>query len=254
MLGLGFSDILYSEDHVRVLSLVGFLLVVQVCRADLIGTTVTGTFEAVGFPFNYWDPGIGFVPATGFQNSPSNQDSPTLTIVGGNEFGETEVVGLSYGTDLSFRSTGFTLTENVSPQFVAVGPYQITLTDTAFQSVNLVSNNFPSLTYGISNEVITINLPLTNVPPYGYSASFDVNTPEPSGVVWIVLGGFAVALRRRSLARKDRSTSLSTRKINSTRTSIATRSWHGVSSGQRVRGRLGTNRHKGVDPEPETRL
>jgi hypothetical protein len=187
----------YSEDLVKVLSLVALFLVVQICRADLIGTTVTGTLEAVSFPFNYWDPAIGDVPATGFQNSPSSQDSATVTIVGGNEFGE-----IYDRTDLSFSSTGFTLTDDIPTQFVAYGPYQITLTDTAFQSVSLVSNTLPGLTYSISNDVITINLPLANLPPYERSATFDVNTPEPSGVVCIVVGGFALGLWRRSFAQE----------------------------------------------------
>jgi hypothetical protein len=194
---------------VKVLSLVGLLLVVQVCRADLIGTTVTGTLEAVTFPFNYWDPAIGSVPTTGFQNSPSNQDSATVIIVGGNEFGEE-----GDELDVSFSSQGFILTADLTnlPQpLVAFGPFQITLTDTAFQSASLVSDTFPGLTYGILGDVITINVPFTDVPPYEFSATFDVNTPEPSGVVWMMLSGFALALWRRSSVRRGRSTSLSAR-------------------------------------------
>ncbi len=125
----------------------------------------------VRFPFNYWDPATGFVPATGFQNSPSDQDSPTVTIVERNEFGEADDE-----FDVSFSPEGFILNADltdIADQLVAFGPYQITLTDTAFQSAMLVNDTFPGLTHGISGDVITINAPITYVSPYEFSASFD---------------------------------------------------------------------------------
>ena len=180
------------------LSLASLLWLVPMCRASLIGTTVTGAITSVPATVNFYDPANGDVPSTGFQNSPSNQDSPTVTIVGGDEFG----FG-SQGPDTSFSATGFTVTVAASPQFVAFGAYQLTFTDSAFESVSLTSNTFPGLTYGISGDVITINIPLTNEnPPDLFSASFDVNgVPEPSSWVLIATGAGALALHKVLIAR-----------------------------------------------------
>jgi hypothetical protein len=175
------------------LSLVSLVWLVPACRASLIGTTVTGIITGVPAVGNFYDPASGDVPSTGFQNSPSNQNSPTVTIVGGNEFGFGP-----QGPDTSFGATGFTVTVAASPQFVAFGAYQLILTDSAFQSVRLTSNAFPGLTYGISSDVITINIPLTSEnPPVLFSASFDVNeVPEPSSFVFIVIGASALVLHK----------------------------------------------------------
>jgi len=180
------------KDFVRSLSVIAVLLAAPMCRAGLIGTTVTGELSGVPFSVNFWDPANGDVPGTGFQNSASNQDSATVTIVGGDEFGANPG-----GPDVSFSSTGFTLTEDLPTQFVAFGQYQITLTDTEFESVNLISNTFPGLTYGISGDVITVDIPLTNAPPYDYSASFGVNTPEPASAIFVAFGAIALAWRRK---------------------------------------------------------
>ena len=184
----------------RHLSLAGLLFIGPLCHADLIGTAVTGVNSGVPFIDNFWDPANGLVPSTGFQNSPSNQDSATVVIVGGNEFGQ-----INGGPDVSFSSTGFTLTENLSHQFVGFGQYGITLTDTAFQNVNLIGNTFPGLTYAISGDVISIFIPLTTVPPYDYSASFSVNSPEPSGLVVVLLAAVGLLLAHRFLARRTAS-------------------------------------------------
>jgi hypothetical protein len=159
------------------------------CRASLIGTTVTGVITGVPATENFYDPGNGLVPSTGFENSPSNQNSPTVTIVGGNEFG----FG-SQGPTTSFSATGFTVNVTASPSFVAFGAYQLALTDSAFNSVSLSSNTFPGLTYGIKGDVITINIPLTlENPPNSFSASFDVNVvPEPSTAVLTMIAVIAL--------------------------------------------------------------
>jgi hypothetical protein len=72
-------------------------------RADLVGTTVTGSLDFDADGLNFYNPAMGFVPA-GYQNSAGAQDSNTVVIVGGNEFGFSD--GLN--TDVtSFSSTGF---------------------------------------------------------------------------------------------------------------------------------------------------
>jgi hypothetical protein len=183
------------RNAARTLALISLFWLVPASRASLVGTTVTGVLNGVPpFPgVNFYDPASGDVPATGFQNSPSNQDSPTVTIVGGDEFG----FGLQ-GPDTSFSATGFAVTVTAVPQFVAFGQYQLTLTDSAFQSVSLTSNTFPGLTYEISGDVITINIPLTlENPPNSFAASFAVNAvPEPSSFSFLLVGAGAFALRK----------------------------------------------------------
>ena len=66
-------------------------------RADLVGTTVTGSLDFDADGLNFYNPAMGFVPA-GFQNSAGAQDSNTVVIVGGNEFGFTDP-GIQYGRD-----------------------------------------------------------------------------------------------------------------------------------------------------------
>jgi hypothetical protein len=185
----------YTINSLRLFLLIAALLIAPMCRASLIGTSVTGVLSGVPFIENFWDPANGLVPSTGFQNSSSNQDSATVTIVGGNEFGLT-----NGGPDISFSSTGFMFTKDLPVQFVAFGGYQITLTDASFESVDLISNTFTGLTYGISGDVITINTPLINVPPYDYSASFSVNAPEPSSWALVALGAVGLVWRRKSLS------------------------------------------------------
>jgi hypothetical protein len=56
-------------------------------RADLVGTTVIGSLDFDSDNKNFYMPASGFVPA-GFQNSAGAQNSKTVVIVGGNEFGQ----------------------------------------------------------------------------------------------------------------------------------------------------------------------
>ena len=103
-------------------------------RADLVGTTVTGSLDFDADGLNFYNPAMGFVPA-GFQNSAGAQDSNTVVIVGGNEFGFTDP---GNNTDVtSFSSTGFTFTDTA----ITAGPNLniiLTLTDSAFTGVSLI--------------------------------------------------------------------------------------------------------------------
>jgi len=175
------------------LAFVGLSCLVPMYGTSLIGTTVTGILTGVPAIENFYDPANGDVPSTGFQNSPSSQDSSTVTIVGGNEFGFS-----LQGPNTSFSGTGFTVSVTASPQFVAFGAYRLTFTDAAFESVSLINNSFPGLTYGISSDVITIDIPFTfENPPDLFSASFGVNeTPEPSSFVFMAIGAGALVLCR----------------------------------------------------------
>src|SRR5260221_540261 len=51
------------------LTLVGLLAVLTPCRADLLGSVVTGTLNFGANPINYFNPANGFVPAGTYGNS-----------------------------------------------------------------------------------------------------------------------------------------------------------------------------------------
>jgi hypothetical protein len=178
-------------------------------RADLVGTTVTGSLDFDADNKNFYIAATGHVPA-GFQNSAGAQNSNTVVIVGGNEFGFSD--GLN--TDVtSFSSTGFTFTDTA----ITAGPNLniiLTFTDPAFTGVSLISSTFPGLTFAISGDHITVDIPGLDVSAGEVlTASFDVTStssvPEPStyGLTLIGFGflGLIMAMRR---SRTSGSTSL----------------------------------------------
>ena len=171
-------------------------------RADLVGTTVTGSLDFDADGLNFYNPAMGFVPA-GFQNSAGAQNSNTVVIVGGNEFGFTDP---GNNTDVtSFSSTGFTFTDTS----ITAGPNLniiLTLTDPAFTGVSLISSTFPGLTFAISGDQITVDIPgLKASAGEVLTASFNVTStssvPESSthGFMLIGLGflGLIMAMRKR---------------------------------------------------------
>ena len=183
------------------LGLLGLVLPAS-ARADLVGTTVTGSLDFDADGLNFYNPALGFVPA-GFQNSAGAQNSNTVVIVGGNEFGFTDP---GNNTDVtSFSSTGFTFTDTS----ITAGPNLniiLTMTDPAFTGVSLISSTFPGLTFAISGDQITVDIPAVNASAGEVlTASFNVTStssvPEPStyGLMLIGFGflGFMMAMRKR---------------------------------------------------------
>jgi hypothetical protein len=172
-------------------------------RADLVGTTVIGSLDFDSDNKNFYMPASGFVPA-GFQNSAGAQNSNTVVIVGGNEFGFSD--GLN--TDVtSFGSTGFTFTDTA----ISAGPNLniiLTFTDPAFTGVSLISSSFPGLTFAISGDQITVDIPGLNASAgQVFTASFNVTStssvPEPSAYGLMLIGfgflGLMALLRRLGL-------------------------------------------------------
>jgi len=161
------------------------LCVAPLCHADNIGSTVTGVLNFAGLSKNSYDPASGAVPTTGYQNSSSNQDSSTITILGGgNDFGQ---LGSADNDVTSFSNTGFTFTDSVFSSGNN-SSIKLTFTDTAFGGVSLLSNDFPGLTYGIVGDVITVNIPINPVTPGEvFTASFST-TPEPSSLALLAIG------------------------------------------------------------------
>jgi hypothetical protein len=177
------------------------LMLPAAARADLVGTSVTGSLDFDSDNKNFYIPASGFVPA-GFQNSAGAQNSNTVVIVGGNEFGFSD--GLN--TDVtSFSSIGFTFTDTA----ITAGPNLniiLTLTDPAFTGVSLISSTFPGLTFAISGDQITVDIPGLNASAGEvFTASFDVTStssvPEPSTYGLMLIGcgilGFMMAMRKR---------------------------------------------------------
>jgi PEP-CTERM motif len=170
-------------------------------RADLVGTTVTGSLDFDADGLNFYNPAMGFVPA-GFQNSAGAQDSNTVVIVGGNEFGFSDGINTEV---TSFSSTGFTFTQT------SIIPGKnlniiLTMTDPAFTGVSLISSTFPGLTFAISGDQITVDIPdITVSAGEVLSASFNATStssvPEPStyGLMLIGFGflGLTLAMRKR---------------------------------------------------------
>jgi hypothetical protein len=183
------------------LGLLGLVLPAS-ARADLVGTTVTGSLDFDADGLNFYNPAMGFVPA-GYQNSPGAQNSNTVVIVGGNEFGFTDP---GNNTDVtSFSSTGFTFTDTS----LSAGPNLniiLTLTDPAFTGVSLISSTFPGLTFAILGDQITVDIPgLTASAGEVFTASFNVTStssvPEPSTYGLLLIGfgflGLMMAMRKR---------------------------------------------------------
>jgi hypothetical protein len=182
------------------------LCIAPVCQAStLIMTTVTGFINFDSETLNYYDPANGFVPP-GYRNSPGAQDSPTVKIVGGNEFGFQDDANLDV---TSFSSNGFTFTDTT----VSGGSnINLFMTDTAFTGVALISSTFSGLTYSISGDVISVEIPAFNgFDGQVFTASFDVSstsaTPEPSSLALLAIGaaGLAGLYKLRNKARPGRS-------------------------------------------------
>jgi len=105
----------------------------------------------------------------------------------------------------SFSSTGFTFTDTS----ITAGPNLniiLTMTDPAFTGVSLISSTFPGLTFAISGDQITVDIPAVNASAGEvFTASFNVTStssvPEPStyGLMLIGLGflGLMIAMRKR---------------------------------------------------------
>ena len=144
---------------------------------------------------------MGFVPA-GFQNSAGAQDSNTVVIVGGNEFGFSDGIN---GDVTSFSSTGFTFTQTSIIPGKNINII-LTMTDPAFTGVSLISSTFPGLTFAISGDQITVDIPdITVSAGEVLTASFNATStpavPEPSTYDLMLIGfgslGLVMAMRKR---------------------------------------------------------
>jgi len=105
----------------------------------------------------------------------------------------------------SFSSTGFTFADT-SLSAGANLNIILTLTDPAFTGVSLISSTFPGLTFAISGDQITVDIPGLNASAGEvFTASFNVTStssvPEPSTYSLMLIGfgflGLMLAMRKR---------------------------------------------------------
>jgi hypothetical protein len=146
-------------------------------NASLVGTSVTGSLTFSGDPSNYFNPGYGFVPATGYLNFSGITVSISDSAV---EFG--------YDDGSSRISADFSSNNlNISDLIELSGPtngFQMTFTDTAFGGKYLIpsSHSFPISGYSLVGDVITLDYSGGN-PTQGQTltAAFTIDSiPEPS--------------------------------------------------------------------------
>jgi PEP-CTERM motif len=167
-------------------------------RADLIGTTVTGTLAFNDIPTNYFDPANNNVPSTGYLNSADAFDSPTVVIsLFATTYGFEDAVQPPANLDTAnFSATQLTVTDTV---FTRAVTWTMTFSDTAFTSITNVSDDFVNggVSASLSGDVITLIWAGTSTSSgdVPYTAVFDVNVPpsvpEPNTLIVAGIGIFA---------------------------------------------------------------
>ena len=146
-------------------------------NAALVGTSVTGSLTFGGDPSNYFDPGYGFVPATGYLNIGGTTATVSNSAV---EFGFDD--GASR-ISADFFDTQFTISDLIESSGTN-NSFQMIFADPAFagQSLFPVSDSFPFSHDSIVGDLLTLNYaggaPLTG---QTLTATFNVvPSPEPS--------------------------------------------------------------------------
>ena len=125
--------------------------------AGLVGTSVTGSLTFAGDPSNYFDPGYGFVPATGYLNISGTTVTVSDSAV---EFGFNDGASL-ISADLS--DNHLTINDLIEISGPA-NSFQMSFTDTALAGQYLipVSDSFPLYGRSAVGDVITLNYPGSN--------------------------------------------------------------------------------------------
>ena len=165
-------------------------------NAALVGTSVTGSLTFDGDPSNYFDPGYGFVPSSGYLNI----DGTTVLVSNSAvEFGFDD--GASRIT-ADFFDTQLTLSDLIESSGTN-NSFQMIFADPAFaeQSLFPVSDSFPFSYSSIAGNVLTLDYAgSTPIVGQTLTATFNVvPSPEPSsaGIVFIsVIAALAFLLAR----------------------------------------------------------
>jgi uncharacterized membrane protein len=141
-----------------------------------------------GDPSNYFDPGYGFVPTSGYLNS----FSPTVTI-------SDSAVEFGYDDGASRISADFSGTHlTISDLIEIAGPtnsFQLLFTDSAFAglSISNLSDTFPVGSYSLAGDTITLNYPSENPSAVEtLTTTFSLaSAPEPATLGNIFVAGAA---------------------------------------------------------------
>ena len=146
-------------------------------NAALVGTSVNGSLTFDGDPSNYFDPGYGFVPATGYLNASGTTVTISNTAV---EFGFDDG---SSRIAADFSGEQLTITDLIEAAG-ANNSFKMTFTDTAFSSLSLfdVYDSLPIAARSLVGDVITVNY-AGGTPTVGQTltATFNIApSPEPS--------------------------------------------------------------------------
>ncbi len=177
-------------------------------RASLLGTSVTGSLEFLGYPSNYFDPANGFVPKTGYENS----SGTTVTIAEpAIEFGAV----FPANTDTAnFTASQLILTDVVNSTGTNV-PFTVSFVDSAFFGLGLskLSDTFANggTTASLSGDTLIVawNGGLVNAGTLQatFNLTSSTSTPEPSSWALLLFGGAAAMLCRFALPRGKNKTS-----------------------------------------------
>lgn len=170
------------------------------CRADLIGTPVTGSLT-FGTTTNYYDPSIlgGW-----YVNGPADLNTGGTTVAISATAAEFGYADGASTISANFTGTQLTLTET------STGPagWTQTFTDPAFAGLSLVSSSFTGLSYSSSGDTLTFiwgGSPSTSVTTT-YSATFNIVDPavpeaSAAGFLMIGMGLVVLLLVKRNRAR-----------------------------------------------------
>jgi hypothetical protein len=166
-----------------------FCFVSLPAKADLTGTTVTGSLHFDGLTENFFDPAVGFVPA-GFLNAAGTTVTISNTAA---EFGFNDGANLDIA---NFTGSSLLVTDDDTDN---AANWVMTFTDTAFLGLNLVqtSDTFTNggVTGVLSGDTITLDFGGTSTADGLMSTSFTLNptnAAEPSGI--LLLGSSLICL------------------------------------------------------------
>jgi hypothetical protein len=193
------------------------LLFASTANANLLESTVTGSlvFADVSIPgggfetINYFDPSNRFVPVTGYLNSSSEFNSPTVTITNDNiEFGFDNRGGLT--DTANFGGATLTITSSAT-QSATLHSFKYEFTDAAFAGLNILEVADSFLSGGLSassfNGTITIVGNRADVTPGTLQvATFTLNPasiPEPGSIILVCFGLLGLAASRHKTLRSN---------------------------------------------------